>query len=94
VSAHLGLNNLEIPHLDAGGREVRNLELDADGTLGLAASANTAHAATEATHHSAALLIVTAHTGQTEFGAHEEFLATTELLDLPYDGARFRSIVH
>jgi hypothetical protein len=94
VSAYLRLNNLEISHLNARGREIRNLELDADGTLRLAASANTAHAATEATHHSAALLIVTTHTGQTELGAHEEFFATAELLDLPYDGACFGRVVH
>jgi hypothetical protein len=94
MPTHLWLNNLEISHLNARSREVRNLKLDADGTLRFAASANTAHAATETTHHSAALLIVTAHTGQTELGAHKEFLATTELLDLPYDGAGFRRVVH
>jgi hypothetical protein len=94
VSAYLWLNNLEIPHLNARSREVGNLKLDADGTLRFAASADTAHAATETTHHSTALLIVAAHTGQTELGAHEELLATTELLDLPYDGARFGRVVH
>lgn len=94
MSAYLGLNNLEISHLNARGREVRNLELDADGTLRLAASTDTAHAATKATHHSTALLIVAANTGKTELSAHEELLATTELLDLPHDGACFRRVVH
>jgi hypothetical protein len=94
VQAYLWLNNLEISHLNARSREVRNLKLDADGTLRLAASANTAHAATETTHHSTSLLIVTAHTGQTELGAHEELLATTELLDLPYDRTGFGRVVH
>ena len=94
MSAYLWLDDLEISHLNARGREVRNLELDADGTLRFSASADTAHAATKATHHSATLLIVAANTGKTELCAHEEFLATAELLDLPYDGACFGSVVH
>jgi hypothetical protein len=94
VLAYLWLNNLEIPDLNAGSREVRDLELHTDGALCFAASADAAHAATKATHHSASLLVVTTHTGQAELGAHEELFATTELLDLPYDGARFRRVVY
>lgn len=94
MSAYLWLDDLEISHLNARGREVRNLELDADGTLRFAASADTAHAATKATHHSATLLIVAANTRKTKLCAHEELLATAELLDFPYDGARFGRVVH
>jgi len=92
--AYLWLNNLEISHLNARGREVRDLKLDADGALRFAASADTAHAATETSHHSTALLVITTYTWQTELGAHEELFATAELLDLPYDRACFGCVVH
>jgi hypothetical protein len=81
--------------LNARRREVRNFKLHADGTFRFATcSTDTAHAAAETTHHSTALLIVTSHTGQTELGTHEEFLAATELLDLPDDRAGFGRVVY
>ena len=91
---HLRLNNLEVPNLDSRCREVRNLELDADGSLGLSAASNTTHASAEPSHHSTSLLVVASHAGQTELGAHEELFAATELLDLPHDGACFGCVVH
>ena len=60
----LRLNNLEVPNLNTRRREIRNLELDADGSLGLSATSDATHAATEASHHSTTLLIVASHAGQ------------------------------
>jgi hypothetical protein len=90
---HLRLYDLEIANLYPARREVRNLELDLDGSLGLAA-ADAAHAAAEAAHHAAALVVVAPDGRQAELGAHEELLGAAELLDLPDDGRRLRRVVH
>jgi hypothetical protein len=80
---YLGLNDLQIPHLNTGCCKIRNLKLDVDGPLALA-SANATHTSTETSHHAATLLVVSSYRRQSELGAHEEFLAATKLLNLPY----------
>lgn len=90
----LRLNNLEVPNLNTRRREIRNLELDADGSLGLSTASNTTHATSEPTHHSTSLFVVASHAGQTELGTHQELFAATELLDLPHYRACFGRVVH
>ena len=95
-TTHLGLDDLEVAHLDAAGGEVGDLELDLDGParLGGRAAADAAHAAAEAPRHAAAELVVALDAGQAELGAHEEFAAAAELLDAPDDGALLGRVVH
>ena len=40
------------------------------------------------------MLVIAFDRGQPQLGAHQEFLATAKLLDLPDDGRLFRRIVH
>lgn len=94
IWTYLRLGNLQVPHLDATGREVGDLELDVDGSLGLAHRASAAHAAAEPTSHTTAVLVVALHGRQTQLRPHEELLATAELLDLPDDGRLLRRVVH
>jgi hypothetical protein len=82
-SAYLWFDNLQIPDLNAGSCEVGNFELDIDRALALA-RANTSHASTKAAHHTSTFLIVSSHGGKTKLCTHEKFLATAELLYLPY----------
>lgn len=94
-TTYLGFYDFQIPHLDAAGGEVRNLELDAYGPLALARERGRAsHAATEAARHAAAVLVIAFDRGQAEFGAHEEFLPAAKLLDLPHNGRLLGRIVH
>lgn len=91
---HLRLNDLQISHLNTRRGKVRNFKLHADGSLGLSATADTTHAAAEASHHTTSLLVVAAHTWQAQLCTHEKLLAASELLDLPHDGARLGRVVH
>lgn len=81
---YLWLNDLQVPDLNATGCEVGDLELDVDRPLRLAAT-HTTHTSSKSTHHTTALLIVTTYRGQTKLSAHQKFLATSELLNLPYN---------
>jgi hypothetical protein len=69
--------------LNSGSGEVGDLELDVDRPLRLAHRTSSAHAATKATRHATTVLVVSLHGGKTQLRSHEEFLATTKLLDLP-----------
>lgn len=92
--AYLGLGNLQVPHLNAAGGEIRNLKLDLDRALGtLAGTADASHAAAETTRHTAAMLVVSPHARQAQLGAHEELLAASKLLDLPDNGALLGGVV-
>jgi hypothetical protein len=91
--AYLWLDDLQVPHLDTRCCEIRNLELDVDGSLSLA-SANTTHASTESTHHTTTLLVVSSYRGKTQLGTHEELFTSTELLDLPYYRRCLGRVVH
>ena len=84
TGTYLWLNDLQVPDLDATGCEVGDLELNVNRPLRLA-STHTTHTSSESTHHTTALLIVTTYGGQTKFSAHQEFFATSKLLDLPYN---------
>jgi hypothetical protein len=90
---YLGLNNLQVPNLNAARGEIGNLKLDLDRPLALC-SADAAHGAAEAAHHAAAFVVVAAHRRQIQLGAHQEFLAAAELLDFPHYGRRFGCVVH
>jgi hypothetical protein len=70
--------------LDTTSGEVGNFKLDVDGPLGFALP-GAAHAASEASGHASAVLVIALDGRQAEFGAHEELLPSTELLDLPDD---------
>jgi hypothetical protein len=72
--------------LDTARRKVRNFEFDIDRALALGCLARTTHAASKASSHTAAMLIVTFDRWQAEFCTHEEFFTATELLNLPNDG--------
>jgi len=85
VRTYLGLDDLQVAHLDATGGEVGDLELDLDRPLALGRGRDAAHAAAEAAHHAAALVVVAAHRRQPQLRTHQELLAAAELLDLPHD---------
>lgn len=90
---HLGLYDLQIPHLNAARREIGYLELDADWSLALS-SLRASHAAAEPTRHTTAMLVIALDRRQIQFGPHEELLAAAELLDLPHNGGFLRRVVH
>lgn len=90
---HLGFDYLEVAHLDATRREVRNLELDADWPLPFARLCAT-HASPESSRHAAPVLIVAFHRGQSQFRPHEELFTPSELLDFPDDGRLLRCVVN
>lgn len=92
--AYLWLNDLQIPHLDARRSEVGNLKLDLDGSLSLARTRDSPHAAAEAAHHASSFVVVATDARQPELRAHQELLAAAELLDLPDDGGGFGRVVH
>lgn len=90
---HLGLYDLQIPHLNAARREIGYLELDADWSLPLS-PLRASHAAAEPTRHATAMLVIALDRRQIQFGPHQELLAAAELLDLPHDGGFLRRVVH
>ncbi len=93
-TTHLRLDYFQIPHLDPACREIGYLELDADRPLPSLRSAQPPHAAPEPAGHAAAVLVIALHGGQAQLGAHEEFLAPAELLDLPDYGGLLGGVVH
>lgn len=74
--------------------EVGDLKLDVDGPLGFAHLAGSAHAASKAAGHTAAMLVVALDRRQTQLGPHQELFAAAELLDLPHNCGLFGRIVH
>lgn len=79
--------------MDTASGEIRNLELDVDRTLRFALD-RTAHTTSKPTGHTATEFVVALDRGETKFGAHEELLAATELLDLPDNGGLLGSVVN
>lgn len=91
---HLRLNDLQVPDLDATRREIRDFELDIDGSLALGCLARTTHAAPKPSCHAAAMLVVAFDRWQAKLGSHQVFFAAAKLLDLPNDRRLLGRIMH
>lgn len=89
---HLRFNDLQVSDLDTTRGEVGYLKLDVDRAFALSLSYAT-HTTSKSTSHAASMFIITLDGRKAEFGAHEEFFPSTELLDLPNDSRLFRRIV-
>lgn len=90
---YLGLNNLQIPHLNPRSGKVGNFEFDSNRSFAFATSPDSSHASSKPTHHASTTLFVALDRRKTEFGAHEEFFAAAELFDLPHNGRGFGGVV-
>lgn len=84
--AYLRFCDLQVPHLNATGSEVRDFELDVNGPLGLAQLASATHTTTKTARHASTVLIISLDGWQSQFSPHKELFAPTKLLDLPNDG--------
>ena len=84
------LHDLEVPHLDAGYRKVRYLELDGDGCTFLDVLFWWAAMRVKSCESKVAHALCDGRTvpdaGQAEMGTHQEFSTASELLDLPDKG--------
>jgi hypothetical protein len=90
---YLGLNDLQISHLDSTGCEIRNLELDVDRTLSLA-SLGTSHAPSKPTSHTSSAFVIALDRWQAKLGAHQKLLAAAKLLDFPDNSRLLWRVVH
>lgn len=90
---YLRFRDLQVPDLDTASSEVRDFEFDVDRPLCLALPGST-HATSETTGHATTVLVVALYGRQPQLCAHEELLASAELLDLPDDGRLLGRVVH
>lgn len=93
IWTYLRFRDLQVPDLDTASSEVRDFEFDVDRPLCLALPGST-HATSETTGHATTVLVVALYGRQTQLCAHEELLASAELLDLPDDGGLLGRVVH
>lgn len=79
--------------MDSTCRKVGDFKLDLNGSFGALATDST-HTASKATRHATTVLIVSSDARKAKFSAHEEFLVTAKLLNLPDNGALLGGVVY
>jgi hypothetical protein len=61
---YLGLDDLEVPHLNTTGREIWNFKFDPDWSFCLTSPSDATHAASKASHHATSTLLIAFDAGQ------------------------------